>query len=101
MGEQTQIERLPFEGGLLSQQAHSQVSFKNNGPNHKDRLELMGRRDKSAVNWIAPERHIKKKSGLQLVSKIALDDESFEAFKKTIQREARAAGGVSASIWVQ
>ncbi|KAK3338582.1 hypothetical protein B0H65DRAFT_502767, partial [Neurospora tetraspora] len=97
--EQTQIERLPFEGGLLSQQAHNQVCFKNNGPNHKDHLELIGRGN-SAVNWIAPERQIKK-PGLQLVAKIALDDDSFEAFRKTIQREARGAGGVLANIWVQ
>ncbi|EGZ74162.1 hypothetical protein NEUTE2DRAFT_34314, partial [Neurospora tetrasperma FGSC 2509] len=93
------IERLPFEGGLLSQQAHSQVCFKNNGPNHKDRLELMGRGN-SAVNWIAPDSQIKK-PGHQLMAKIALDDDSFEAFKKSIQREARGAGGVLANIWVQ
>lgn len=100
MEEQTQIERLPFEGGLLSQQAHSQVRFENKGPNHRDHLELKGRGDKSAVNWIAPERHIKKR-GVQLVAKIALDDDSFEAFKRMIQREARAAGGVSVNVWIQ
>ncbi|KHE79536.1 hypothetical protein GE21DRAFT_1343448 [Neurospora crassa] len=41
--EQARIEGLPFEWGLLSQQALSQVCFKNNGPNHKDHLEIVGR----------------------------------------------------------
>lgn len=98
--DQIQIKRLPFEGDLLSLQPHDRVSYKNNSPNRQNDLELKGR-DRSAINWIAPDRQIKSNLGLQLAAKIALDDDSFEAFRKSIQRQARMEGGVSASIRVQ